>query len=195
MGMFDDIECKYPLPQPEDPKGFLGTTHFQTKDLECCLDKYEIREDGTLWIHKVEYEYPNRVTDEDVSWGDIRLDIKEKRSWWEPVNTTASIKMYNSVYSEGEYDYWIVYEVTFVDGKITKTNLNKFEVWPNSERKKLHEENINKLKAWVEYTKTKRYKYIRKPYQSVVKFVFKKLLKSLEKTTTILFKLEMYLLR
>ena len=195
MGMFDDIECKYPLPQPEDPKGFKGETYFQTKDLESCLDKYEIREDGTLWVHKVEYEYPENLTDKDVSWGDISLDIKEKRSWWEPVNTTRTIKMYNSVYSEDEYDYWIVYEVTFIDGKVTKTIINKFETWPNSERKKLHEENINKLKAWGEYTKTKRYKYIHKPYQSVVKFVFKKLLRCLEKTTTSLFKLEMYLLR
>ena len=67
--------------------------------------------------------------------------------------------------------------------------------YENYKKNKLIEENINKLKAWGEYTKTKRYKYIHKPYQSVVKFVFKKLLRCLEKTTTALFKLEMYLLR
>ena len=35
--------------------------------------------------------------------------------------------MYNSVYDDGEYDYWIVYEVTFVDGKVIKTNLQGLE--------------------------------------------------------------------
>ena len=195
MGMFDDIECKYPLPLPEEPKGFTGEIYFQTKDLECCLDKYEIREDGTLWIHKVEYEYPDDVADENLSWGDITLKIKEKKSWWEPVNTTRTIKMYNSVYGDGEYDYWVVYEITFLDGKVTKTNLAKFEARLNAERKKDSEENIKRLKAWLEYTKTKRYRYIHKPYQSVIKFVFKKLIGCLDKTKTALFKLEMYLLR
>ena len=103
--------------------------------------------------------------------------------------------MHTSVYGDGEYDYWIVYEITFLDGKVTKTNLTKFEARPNVERKKDSEENLKRLKAWLEYTKTKRYRYIHKPYQSVIKFVFKKLIRCLEKTTTLLFKLEMYLLR
>ena len=65
----------------------------------------------------------------------------------------------------------------------------------NVERKKISIEHINKLKAWLAYTKTKRYRYIHRPYQSVVKFVFKKLLRCLDKTKNALFKLEMYLLR
>lgn len=195
MGMFDDIKCEYPLPQPEEPKGFTGEIYFQTKDLECCLDKYQIREDGTLWIQTVEYEYPENVDNEDLSWGDIKLDIKEKMSRWDPVKTTRSINMHSAIDGDGEYDYWIVYEVTFLDGKVIKTDLIKFEARPNAERKRQKEEDIKKWKTWLEYTKTKRYRYIRWPYQEVVKFIISKLIRGLEKTKTALYKLEYFLLR
>jgi hypothetical protein len=44
MGMFDYVNCKYPLPF----SGVEGKL-FQTKDLGSILDTYEIREDGSLW--------------------------------------------------------------------------------------------------------------------------------------------------
>ena len=44
MGLFDDITVNYPLPET------VGRTTFQTKDTPAqYMDKYEIREDGTLW--------------------------------------------------------------------------------------------------------------------------------------------------
>jgi len=50
MGMFDEITVLVPLPD--------GSTHteFQTKSLECLLDKYEIRSDGTLWHEEYDVE-------------------------------------------------------------------------------------------------------------------------------------------
>jgi hypothetical protein len=45
MGMFDEVRCKYPMPVKQD----FSDQWFQTKSLDCFLDKYEIREDGTLW--------------------------------------------------------------------------------------------------------------------------------------------------
>jgi hypothetical protein len=56
MGMFDDVVCKYPLPLPEDPKGYCNDK-YQTKDFDNAMDVYEIREDGTLWLRCAEYEY------------------------------------------------------------------------------------------------------------------------------------------
>ncbi len=38
--MYDDIVCKYPLPLPEDTKGYIPNG-FQTKDLDNALDCYE----------------------------------------------------------------------------------------------------------------------------------------------------------
>jgi len=43
MGMFDDIQCDYPLPLPEYQRN-----HFQTKSLHCTLSRYRITKDGRL---------------------------------------------------------------------------------------------------------------------------------------------------
>jgi hypothetical protein len=193
MGMFDDIECKYSLPLPEDPKGFVGEIYFQTKDLECCLDKYKIREDGTLWIHRIEYEYPENY--DFIPWTEISSHIKEKKSWDEPVNITKNIRMYSYILGENEYDYWIDYDITFIDGKITKVNLEKFETHSNSQRKIREKENNLKLKAWMEYTKTNRYIYFHKPYNSVIRFTFRLLNKLIDRIKISLNKLERYLIK
>lgn len=52
MGMFDDIKCKYPL-----PLNGANDLVYQTKDTPAqFLDKYEIREDGTLWHENYDIE-------------------------------------------------------------------------------------------------------------------------------------------
>jgi hypothetical protein len=51
MGMFDELRCRYKLPID----GFDGHL-FQTKSLDCELDLYEIREDGTLWREAYDVE-------------------------------------------------------------------------------------------------------------------------------------------
>lgn len=54
MGMFDDIRCRLPLPVE------VGVDHrehwFQTKSLDCELDRYEISFDGTLWHESYDTE-------------------------------------------------------------------------------------------------------------------------------------------
>lgn len=49
MGMFDTIKCEYPLPVAR-----AQDQHFQTKDLDCCLNDYRLKLDGSLWV--VEYD-------------------------------------------------------------------------------------------------------------------------------------------
>ncbi len=51
MGMFDELTIEYPFPDPE----FQGDT-FQTKDLECMMDRYTITADGSLVHHQTHYE-------------------------------------------------------------------------------------------------------------------------------------------
>ena len=46
MGLFDTIECDYPLPNPRHQD-----LEFQTKDLDCLLDRYSITRDGRLLKH------------------------------------------------------------------------------------------------------------------------------------------------
>ena len=192
MGMFDDIECKYPLPQPENPRGFAGEIYFQTKDLECCLDKYEIREDGTFWLFNVEYEYPKDV--DSMSLTEISAGIKTKRTWYEQINISKTIQMYSFIHGENDHDYWIQYDVTFADGKVNNVVISKFEATNNVERKKITEENLKKFKAWTEYTKTKRYKYIRKPYNTIIKSVFTTVISILDKIKAALINIQYFLL-
>ena len=60
MGMFDSVQCNYPLPIPLDVVDIYPDIYdqeFQTKDLENLLDHYILNEDGELlWIKK-EYEW------------------------------------------------------------------------------------------------------------------------------------------
>ena len=44
MSLFDTLQCDYPLPDPE-----FQHEEFQTKDLECTLERYRITADGRLW--------------------------------------------------------------------------------------------------------------------------------------------------
>jgi hypothetical protein len=51
MGMFDDLKCEYPLPDPE-----VQDKWFQTKDFNCHMDKYTITKEGRLIWHQTRYE-------------------------------------------------------------------------------------------------------------------------------------------
>ena len=51
MGMFDQITCDYPLPDSA-----VQHKLFQTKSLNCLMDRYTITADGRLILHKVRYE-------------------------------------------------------------------------------------------------------------------------------------------
>ena len=53
MGMYDYFICEMPLPeQPRTPQ----SRTFQTKDLECLLERYTITAEGRLIHHTMRYE-------------------------------------------------------------------------------------------------------------------------------------------
>ena len=169
MGMFDDIVCKYPLPLPEDTKGFRPYG-FQTKDLDNVLDCYEIREDGTLWLRECEREYtdgnPNGKT-----WSEKIGSVKETKVWWTRVKLTKKINMYTYHQGENEYDYWVEFVVEFVDGIINKIELKKFDVTNNTERKENFRQHIEKLKERKEFESKLFYKLIGKPFNKTIWFI------------------------
>ena len=169
MGMFDDIVCKYPLPLPEDTKGFRPYG-FQTKDLDNALDCYEIREDGTLWLRECEREYtdgnPNGKT-----WSEKIGSVKETKVWWTHVKLTKKINMYTYHQGENEYDYWVEFVVEFVDGIINKIELKKFDVTNNAERKENFRQHIEKLKERKEFESKLFYKLIGKPFNKTIWFI------------------------
>ena len=50
MGMFDDVRCDYPTPD-----GHKGP--FQSKDMDCNLDKYVITAEGRLMLDGVDQNF------------------------------------------------------------------------------------------------------------------------------------------
>ena len=170
MGMYDDIVCKYPLPLPEDSKGFVPL-RFQTKDLDNALDCYEIREDGTLWLRECEREYTEGNPD-DKTWSEKFGIVKETKVWWTHVKTTRTIRMYDyNNYNDGPYDYWVEFEIVFIDGVIDKINLVKFEATDNSKRKENDRKFMEELKKNKEFESTNLYKLVVKPYNKTIWFI------------------------
>ena len=179
MGMYDSIECKCFLPMPDEPKGYTGSHGFQTKDFDCALDIYIIDENGQLFIECRETEW---VEGDPNAKGflDKVGHIKTKKTWLESVNKTCTVQFYDFFSSnKTDYDYWIVYDAVFIDGKIKDIKLTTFEATPNSERKKKDIEFHKKMQEWDEFKKTLRYKYLLNPYNKILKFVCDKVYKAL----------------
>lgn len=172
--MYDSIICKYPLPMPEDPKGYTGSREFQSKDLDCTLSFYEIREDGSIWEEKRETEYVPGNDKAKTFWGKIG-HLKTIKTWFEPLQINNFINIYDyQQNNKGDYDYDIEYRIRFENSKIVDVKLVDFEAIDNTSRKKLHEENEKTWLKWIEYKKTYRYRYIVRPYLYVIRksFVF-----------------------
>ena len=170
MGMYDDIVCKYPLPFPEDTKGYIAES-FQTKDLDCGLDSYEIREDGTLWLRECERAHidgdPNGKT-----FSEKFGIIKETKIWWTHAKTTRTIRMYDYQNNDGGvYDYWVEFEIVFIDGVIDKIKLIKFEINDNTKRKELHKQHMEELKKQKVVESAIFYRLIIKPYNKIIRFI------------------------
>lgn len=126
MGMFDDIKCEYPLPLTEDQGELAGQNwrenQFQTKDFECLLDEYCIREDGTLW-------------QQIYSWETTRKGRPyRKPAGWQPMSTyTGTVRFYDSIKAH-KADYWVEWLAVFVSGKLTELKLHSWEQRDNRER-------------------------------------------------------------
>lgn len=105
MGMFDYLNCKYPL-----PNGANGCT-FQTKDTEAqFLDHYEIREDGTLWHEEYDLEDRSDTKAEGFSrlFG-IRTRVNPR---WTQSRMTGEVRFYT------DRDDWIEFSAYFIDGEL-----------------------------------------------------------------------------
>ena len=177
--MYDTVICKYPLPMPSDPKGYSGSEDFQTKHLDCGLDTYEIAANGQLSVHKREGKYIE--ADKEAKGLFEKMGRYEvTKTWIEPVYDTLTMEMYDYEQSDkSEYDYFIQYEVVFIDGIVDEIKLIVFEATDNAERKKKDKEFDKKLKEWYEFTKTRKYKYFVNPYNKSIKFIFRKISKIL----------------
>ena len=175
--MYDTIICKYPLPMPDDPKGYTGSENFQTKDLDLALSSYDIDENGQLFIHRYEGEWEQGNENSDSFIGKLGY-YKITKKWLEQLNSTITIIFYDYQHSQNtDHDYFIEYEAVFINGKITSVKLITFEAKNNAERKRKDIEFNEKLKKHHEFIKTWKYKYFVKPYNNIISYSFRKLSK------------------
>ena len=188
--MYDTIVCKYPLPIPDDPKGYTGSDDFQTKDLDLSLSNYTIDENGQLFIHRFEGEWEPGNKDADSFIGKLGY-FKTTKKWIEQLNTTITVIFYDYQQSNNtDYDYFIEYEAVFVNGKITSVKLIEFTATHNAERKIKDAEFNERLKKHHEFIKTWRYKYFVKPYNKTISFIFHKTSKAFNNLSYILNRIE-----
>lgn len=188
--MFDYIKCQYPLPMPEDPKGYTAIQDFQTKDLKCFMGYYEIRQDGKLWREERETEWVSG-NPKAKSLMDRLGYMSTKKVWFEEDFYHGSIEIYDCINSNStDFDYWIEYEIQFDRGTVINVRLLNFEATPNQKRKERDKAFQYRLAKHEQFVKTKRYKYIILPYIRCVRKLFTYLQRILDKTKSLLLDIE-----
>jgi hypothetical protein len=117
--MFDDLRCKYPL-----PVAGANDLSYQTKDLDCSLDNYEIREDGTLWHEEYDVEDHSDPNAEGL----MRLCgmmARVNQRWQQVDNFTGEVCFYGSF--RPDWSDWIEWSAYFVRGKLKHIELLRRE--------------------------------------------------------------------
>jgi hypothetical protein len=131
MGMFDSVQCNYPLPLPLDVVDIypdLYEKEFQTKDLENLLDHYILNEDGELlWIKK-EYEWK----DDDSHFLKGYMEVTKEEIVPSNFHGILNFYCYETVEEDVENntakDVSIDYLAKFTNGKIENIEILSYEI-------------------------------------------------------------------
>jgi len=108
MGMYDDIVVKVPLPDGET------INEFQTKSLDCFLEDYEIREDGTLWHEEYDVEDQSDPTATGLSrFAGIATRVNKR--WVQVTDFTGEIEFHGW---DADAKVAYRYSTYFVDGQL-----------------------------------------------------------------------------
>lgn len=132
--MFDNIQCKYSLPLPEELQS-LSTDWsieiFQTKDLANLLGSYTITEEGLLLEEIVEREYvpytdTERAEIKPKPWS-VWKDVIVKNRYNQKIEHHGEVTFYSSfTYTDAE-DCWLEFTAYFIYGKLDKISLVRNE--------------------------------------------------------------------
>ena len=97
MGMFDYVQCHYPLPVEG-----AADVEYQTKDTPAqWLDRYEIRADGTLW-HQ-DYDTEDRSDPNAEGFARLFGCATRVNERWERVALTGEIVFYSGDFEFSAY--------------------------------------------------------------------------------------------
>lgn len=131
MGMFDSIECDYPLPLPLEVVDIMPDPYsqeFQTKDLENLMDTYILSEEGELlWIKK-EYKWK----DDDDSFLKGYMEVIKQEIISTNFHGILNFYCYETVYDEttsnNVKDVSIDYIAKFTNGKLENIEILSYEI-------------------------------------------------------------------
>ena len=108
MSMYDDIKVLYPLPDPQH-----NLLSYQTKDLDCNLDQYEVRKDKSLWLIE-----ESGYTDE----GEFMYSFSRK------VDHTGAVSIYTHLDPPDGYNAkragWLEYILKFKEGILVNIEID-----------------------------------------------------------------------
>jgi hypothetical protein len=131
MGMFDSIQCNYPLPLPLEVIDILSDPYdqeFQTKDLENLLDLYYLNEDGTLYWRKQQYEW----VDDDNVFLKGYMDVVGEEIVPTNFHGVLNFYCYETVHedesSDKAKDISIDYLAKFTNGKLENIEVLSYEI-------------------------------------------------------------------
>jgi hypothetical protein len=116
MGMFDHITVECPLPKTKVDIPVPNDLVYQTKSLECQLEKYKIDDRTLLWHMKCEYktvpedERPYKDSDNPLMQFAGSMQVIELG--WERYNFTGFINFYTE--HKGR---WLEFAAKVVDGQ------------------------------------------------------------------------------
>ncbi len=112
MGLFDYVNCKYPLPIEG-----ANALDFQTKDTDAqFMDSYEIREDGTIW-HEV-YDTEDRSDPKATGLSALMGMATRVNKRWEQDIFTGEIVFYGSIGNDYKTGTRVEFSAYFADGKL-----------------------------------------------------------------------------
>ena len=119
MGFFDNLRCHAPLPFPPDLEpslvAKLQASVWQTKDLDCFLDDYELRADGSLWHQLYDVEDRSDPTAEGLARLVGMLSRVNER--WVPMTDYVGVITFYECLSKG-CSGWLDFRATIVDGRL-----------------------------------------------------------------------------
>ena len=205
MGLFDYVKVKKKLPTDALIKKFLGKDfdprklEFQTKDLDCAMANYEIRDNGYLYTENVVYR---ESTPEELEQGKkeskkyrfgyfprLRVESRE----WVKTDVTKDVEFYSYCKQKDGRYYSTDYLAHVVKGKVKSIKLKKTE----RENDQEYDDRLKTEAKWAEdirlhNEKTSRlsYKIVNNVYNKPIRKLIRVGVKYSQKVPTFLYNLE-----
>ena len=135
--MYDEIRCEYPL--PETGYRVLPGHTFQTKDLECLLDRYTITVEGVLVLHREvwdpvpEAERPNYGTPLwEKPFGKWIGSFKAVAAGDEEILHHGDVVFYDAFRVRGDDGnrVWLEYRARFTEGTLSRIEVENVHELP-----------------------------------------------------------------